>query len=177
MPGVLIDAEKLGASMHTWSDAFEKGVDAGLEKAMAEIRTVAQRALASLKDPWGEVFAPRSPMTVRLRAIEIEDVGRLGDALMSVRRSPRKWTLVPRGKHYIAGHMYQFGMESKHVFDNAETVTQPPRPFLPIRGEETDLPPELDATVERVIKQAITEAFVKEGIQDSQRAQRAIRRR
>lgn len=176
MPGVLLGAEKTG-DFPTWSAALEKGIDVGLQKVAENIRDVARSALNTATDPWGAAFAPPSPMTIRLRAIEIEDTGRLADSLMTIKRSTRKWTVMPRGKKYIAGHLMQFGSESKQVFDNARAVTQPPRPFLPIRGDTAELPADLEATVSQVVRQGISEALVKEGIQDSQRAQRAIRRR
>lgn len=176
MPAVLLSAEKTGASQ-TWSAAIEKGIDAGVEKATDAVREVARNALATQTDPWGAAFAPPSDMTVRLRATEVEDVGSIANAFVMVRRSTRKWTLMMRGKPYIAGHVMQFGSESKHVFDNARTVTQPPRPFLPLRGDVVDVPPELSETLLRIVTQSITESLVKEGIADSQRAQRQIRRR
>lgn len=176
MPAVLLSAQKIGG-VQSWSSAVEKGLDSGVEKATNAVREVAQAALATRTDPWGAAFAPPSDMTVRLRATEVEDVGSIANAFVMVRRSTRKWTLMMRGKPYIAGHVMQFGTESKHVFDNERVVTQPARPFLPLRGPVVDVPAELSETLLRIVTQSITDSLIREGIADSQRAHKQIRRR
>lgn len=175
MAAVSFSAQVVGSD-DAWAPALEKGIEEGVEKVAEQVRDVAANAIRTRTDPWGAAFAPPSPLTIKLRARLVEDIGSLADAFILRKRSSRKVTLLMRGKQYPAGHVMQFGSESKHVFDNANTVSQPARPFLPIRGEEVDVPEELTETLTQVLNQSVSDALDNR-FQSSRRGRRRASRR
>lgn len=159
MPALLMRASV--GEAHNWGASLERGTTAGLQAATEAVRDDAKAALAARVDPWGAAFAPPSPLTLKLRAAETE-VGASIDSAFVVRKAPRKFTLTVQGRSYAKAHVMQFGSVAKQVFDNARTVVQPGRPFLPLRGETVDVPADLLATMEAVMARGVEMALMRE---------------
>jgi hypothetical protein len=146
-----------GESLYAWADALRD-----IRPAMAEVGYVflenAQANIAERRDPWGGAWADVTAMTAAIAQ-------RRGRATGGRSFLPKiKVELVGTNRVRIAiesraSRTFHFGQTSVRVFGRTTSKNVPPRPLLPIRGGNVDVPEELMTTVREALRDALRHAL------------------
>lgn len=149
----LVVRQKIGSkgSIEAWGEALSDPKPQ-LEEIGAVLRENLEQRFASNTDPWGNAWAPISPVTIALRGGDV-------DRDLSDRIVARvEGTKVFIGLRSAVARIRQYGAPNNRMFGGPKAPI-PARPMLPIRPtRRVDLPKELLARVMETVRESLRKA-------------------
>lgn len=146
-----------GSAVDAWTQALSDPSPA--LKAVGEmLREDVEMRFQTESDPWGNAWAPLSPVTVALRA----KAGQLGKILQRTRNLANSafWRLDDTKRRVVVSlsapyaRVQHFGNPSNKLFGKTPAPI-PARPILPLRGGRVDLAAEMRTELLETFKDSI----------------------
>lgn len=150
------------ADIEWWDDAIDDGVESGILDGARVVRDAAQESLERRVSPWGEAFAPLSPVTIRLN-VSLREGASLRSSFVARKDSETRAVVRVNGRARRYAYIQQFGNPSAQMFNNQNPVVIPARPMLPMRDSgAVDMPPEMRIAVSAALEKGVADAIRKE---------------
>jgi phage gpG-like protein len=145
--------QKVGekGSIEAWGKALSEPRPQ-LEEIGEVLTTNLMERFTSNTDPWGNAWAPPSPVTIALRGGDVERD--LSDRIVA----RVEGTKVFVGLRSAVARIRQYGAPNNRMYGGPKAPI-PPRPMLPIRStRRVDLPRELLARIMETVRESLRKA-------------------